>query len=187
MELEIPNLHKALNVARHFSKPHMKRQKIVFVILVFLTHLSSNLLGQKLTISKAQLKLKINSINSYCKTVDNNRNYVEGISEGEIYNKKGGFDTYYLKDKNSLTLFRIKHNLNIEDSSVSLTMYYKNNKVIKAIINSTKTTVDKKLKSNSLIFYVDNGKIIKQVGVNYDKINVFKESKYFLKDFEKHR
>jgi len=183
----VPHLHKAYFVARHFGRPHMKRLKTFYIILFFLLHSKLASFGQESINPKNLIRLKVDSINIYCKNLDNNKTYVEAISEGEIINHKGGFETYFLKDQKNTTLFRIRHSYNIEDSSQSLTFYYKQNKIVKAIVKSSNVTIDKKVITKTTIYYLDNNKIIRQIGTDYNKLNLFEDNKRFLKEFERHK
>ncbi|GEM_PF-3576254 len=113
----------------------------------------------------SQTEITVKNIDSVANSIDKNKELIEGISEGEMLNKKrdikGGFSTYDLKNKSQTELFRIRDNSST-DFYYKKTYYFHNKKVIKAIIEiedwNSKSEMQQIYKA---IYYYDNDKILK--------------------------
>ena len=134
--------------------------------ILFYSFISS--FGQESKKTNFQRHLTVADINKICNSIDNNKNLVEGIREGETLDKKGGFDTYYLQNRINATLYRITDNMSI-DRYFNTIFYYYHNRVIKAI--ATVSDMDMPKKKYYATYYFNNNKLIQKIGENLNSSN----------------
>jgi hypothetical protein len=135
------------------------------------------------------IETKVKTIDSLSNSIDNNKELVEGISEGTILNKRGknigGYSTYDLKDNTNL--YRIRNYVST-DHYYKTTFYYYNKKIIKATViienwkpnNTVETTY-------SADYYFDNNQVIKSNGENKkysNSINILEQGQKFQTEFK---
>jgi hypothetical protein len=110
-------------------------------------------------------------IDSICKSIDENKNLVEGIIEGGYYNKEGGWAMHDLKSKNGDTLFRIRHESST-DFYYKTRYYYRNKQVIKGVIEIEDWNSGPAMKRiYSATYYFDNGKLVKALNEDREYSN----------------
>ena len=139
-----------------------------------------------------QPELIVKKIDSIAKTIDENKDLIEGISEGEISNKKGdikgGFSTYDLKNKSQTELYRIR-DYSSTDFYYKKTYYYHNKKLIKAIIEIEDWNSKSEMqKVYNAVYHFENEKILKIENENIKFSNaksVLKAGNYFNSEFYK--
>ena len=140
----------------------------------------------------SQPELIVKKIDSIAKTIDENKDLIEGISEGEISNKKGDikgdFSTYDLKNKSQTELFRIR-DYSSTDFYYKKTYYYHNKKLIKAIIEIEDWNSKSEMqKVYNAVYHFENEKILKIENENIKFSNaksVLKAGNYFNSEFYK--
>ncbi|HXC03620.1 MAG TPA: hypothetical protein VNZ86_02640 [Bacteroidia bacterium] len=107
-------------------------------------------------------------IDSLCKATDENPALLEGVSEGEYTDKKGGFETYYLKDRlEGGNLFRIRNNSS-KDQYVKTIFYYSHKKVIRASMEIEDPKSGEQPRTvYTVTYYFKDGQMI--IGIGEDK------------------
>lgn len=122
----------------------------------------------------AKQNLTISKIDSLCNFIDGNKNLAEGIAEGGFVNRKGGWETYYMKSKDGDSVFRIQHNSSI-DLYYKTTFYYSRNKVIKGIMTIEDWNSRFEVKMiYSAIYYFEKDIAIKVINENAKYSNATK-------------
>jgi len=124
---------------------------------------------------------RIAETKKYIVKIDADETLVEGISEGIIQydGQTGGFDTYNLFDPKTKELLRIRHNEST-DTSLVLTFYYKEQKLIYAEAFKTFWTDDKLKDESEQKIYFSNGKVIQKTGHAMTESELFKTGMEFL-------
>jgi hypothetical protein len=169
---------KPRNVARHFMTPLFR----IFTLTITLTLPIIFTFGQYNSKKVLQRPLKVETIDKICKAIDENKNLVEAIKEGETLSKKGGFDIYYLMDK-FRTLYRVTYSFSTDKYQKRIFYYYR-----KKLIRATLTNVDNDLTKPKYLmtYYFDNNRLIKTKEENksYSNFkNILKQALDFEKDF----
>jgi hypothetical protein len=123
------------------------------------------------------IERKIKIIDSLSTSIDNNKELVEGITEGTIAKKRGkiigGFSTYDLKDSGTGTIYRIRHEVST-DHYYKTTFYYSDKKVIKATIIIEDWKSDNSVDTiYSTTYYFDSFEVIENEGEDKKYSNSF--------------
>jgi hypothetical protein len=126
-------------------------------------------------------------IDSICLSIDNNKNLVEGISEGTVTNKRGktigGYETRDLKD--DAILYRLRYVMST-DRTYTTTYYYKGKRVIKAIAKIEIWDSDHLKLIHSAQYYFDNDVLVAATGETKEfssNTRIFEEAQKFQTDF----
>jgi hypothetical protein len=156
-----------------------------FLILILLSGCS----GQPKEIGKETREM-ISRIDSRCISIDEDKNLIEGISEGEYKENNqiiGGFDIYTLKNKENDTLYRIRSIKSRKGETTGQTFYYSKKRLIKGICWITNSSFLKGNERISKFYYYKNDTLIYSGTGNeecFSADEMLKYGKSFLKDFE---